>query len=245
MIINHITKPFRLLLFCIKIHYNKYKHKNRTIPMTWFTSDLHYGHNNVIGYCNRPFYSTHQMNKAITAYWNSIVKPFDNIYVLGDFSINPKHHPKYVPYLSGIKHLIVGNHDHALQFGKGSQGKRDKVNELLNQYWCMYPEGLLTLSNGVVVKMHHMPYRSNFTKEIDDRYWHKRPEDNGHFLLCGHQHARYIKSKNMIDVGFDGGLKFYSEKDIINLINDKRDYIPSRITEYYKNRKSDENKTNY
>jgi calcineurin-like phosphoesterase family protein len=90
-------KLFNFIKFVIFVYTQKYKHRNRTTPITWFTSDLHYGHHNVLDYCNRPFWSAHQMNKWITRYWNAVVKPFDTIYVLGDFSINPKHHPKYLP----------------------------------------------------------------------------------------------------------------------------------------------------
>ena len=52
---------------------------------TWFTSDFHLGHFNIIRYCNRPFADTQEMNEAIIERMNASVKPSDVLYFLGDF----------------------------------------------------------------------------------------------------------------------------------------------------------------
>ena len=36
----------------------------------WYTSDHHFGHRNIIGYCDRPFADTDEMNAAMVARWN-------------------------------------------------------------------------------------------------------------------------------------------------------------------------------
>ena len=51
----------------------------------FWTSDSHYFHNNILKYCNRPFGSVEAMNEALVANWNSVVKPDDHVYHLGDF----------------------------------------------------------------------------------------------------------------------------------------------------------------
>ena len=58
--------------------------------MRWFTSDWHFGHRNVIDYCNRPFSSVEEMNDKLVELWNNTIKPEDEVWFLGDFSMNPK-----------------------------------------------------------------------------------------------------------------------------------------------------------
>ena len=52
----------------------------------WFTSDFHFGHFNIIRYCNRPFASTEEMDALIADRMNAHVKPNDTLYFLGTFA---------------------------------------------------------------------------------------------------------------------------------------------------------------
>lgn len=82
----------------------------------FYVSDLHFGHNNVIRYDNRPFASSREMNEAIIKTWNERVKPEDLTYILGDGTwINdPTENRNIFNRLNGKKILIKGNHDKAL-----------------------------------------------------------------------------------------------------------------------------------
>ena len=51
-----------------------------------FTSDTHFGHNNIIKFCKRPWKTTEEMNEALIERWNSVVKPDDIVFHLGDFA---------------------------------------------------------------------------------------------------------------------------------------------------------------
>lgn len=72
--------------------------------MDFLTSDTHLGHKNIITYCHRPFKDTYLMNKAITENWNSVVKPEDTVYHLGDFAFGGI--KNYIPYLNGTIEFI-------------------------------------------------------------------------------------------------------------------------------------------
>lgn len=81
---------------------------------TFFTSDTHLGHANIIKHCNRPFASVGEMDGVIIANWNAVVRPGDDVWHLGDFAHrNSKSASSYLARLAGRKHLIWGNHDSA------------------------------------------------------------------------------------------------------------------------------------
>jgi calcineurin-like phosphoesterase family protein len=58
---------------------------NEGMADTWFTSDFHFGHFNIILYCNRPFTTTEEMDACIADRMNLCIKPNDTLYFLGDF----------------------------------------------------------------------------------------------------------------------------------------------------------------
>ncbi len=54
--------------------------------MIWFTSDTHFGHENVLKFTDRPWETIQQMNSVIVANINARVGMNDELYILGDFS---------------------------------------------------------------------------------------------------------------------------------------------------------------
>lgn len=50
----------------------------------YFTSDLHFGHENVIRFDDRPFASVEEMDAELIRRWNAKVDRGDLVYVLGD-----------------------------------------------------------------------------------------------------------------------------------------------------------------
>lgn len=75
-------------------------------------SDTHFGHENIIRYCNRPFSSVEEMDNAIIKNWNETVSNQDTIIHLGDFGLGKKERiAEIISKLNGKKILIMGNHD--------------------------------------------------------------------------------------------------------------------------------------
>lgn len=76
--------------------------------------DPHFGHRNIIRYCNRPFETVEQMNETLIKNWNKAVGKQDIVYVLGDFALCGKDRIiEITQKLNGRKRLILGNHDGA------------------------------------------------------------------------------------------------------------------------------------
>lgn len=81
----------------------------------WFTSDTHFFHENSLKWGRgEVFSSAEEMNEVMVQNWNSVVKPGDKVYHLGDVWVGPSSHEdreKLWSRLNGSKRLIVGNHD--------------------------------------------------------------------------------------------------------------------------------------
>lgn len=89
----------------------------------FFTSDLHFGHENVIRFDNRPFSSIEEMDEELIKRWNAKVGKDDLVYVLGDLIWKSRNDdaPAILNSLNGQKYLIKGNHDRFLHNAKAVQ----------------------------------------------------------------------------------------------------------------------------
>ena len=79
--------------------------------MIYFTADLHFGHENIIKFCKRPFDSIEAMDKAMIANYNAAVQDDDEVYIIGDFTRSKQAAKAYLSVLNGKKYLVAGNHD--------------------------------------------------------------------------------------------------------------------------------------
>ena len=78
----------------------------------WVVSDTHFGHENIIGYCKRPFVDIDEMDEIMIQRWNSVVKEGDKVYHLGDVYMGSgERFLKKFTRLNGKKRLVLGNHD--------------------------------------------------------------------------------------------------------------------------------------
>ena len=78
----------------------------------WFTSDTHFGHENIIRFCNRPFINAAEMNAELIRRWRETVPDDGIIFHLGDFAHGSSRlWNDILNALPGHKYLILGNHD--------------------------------------------------------------------------------------------------------------------------------------
>lgn len=154
---------------------NVLKH-NREI---WVTSDTHFNHDNILKWDNGrkgDFLSVEEMNETLIDNWNSVVKPGDKIYHLGDVFFGSKDWFKSNwPRLNGQKRLVVGNHDDIKFLSSGGFFK--KV-----QMWRMFPELSVVLT--------HVPINMNAD--------HRKYSINIH----GHLHRNRINIPQIKGIGW-------------------------------------------
>lgn len=85
-------------------------------PRRFVISDTHWGHENILKFKRddgsplRPFASLDEMHNIMIHNWNSVVRPCDTVYHLGDVVINRKW-LWIMEKLNGKKRLVRGNHD--------------------------------------------------------------------------------------------------------------------------------------
>jgi calcineurin-like phosphoesterase family protein len=83
---------------------------------TYITSDLHWGHKNIMKFCpvSRARFrdDLDYMNQTMVKEWNDLISPEDLVYILGDVAFLPAAKAvEYMRRLNGRKILVQGNHD--------------------------------------------------------------------------------------------------------------------------------------
>lgn len=168
---------------------------------TWFTADLHFGHANIIGYCDRPFDDVEAMNRAMIDNWNEIVGFDDTVWVLGDYALGKIDKTlALTSRLRGRKILVAGNHDRCW-FGRPKHYE-EWTERYLEAGFDEIIQGSTTFKLGSeTVDVCHFPYQGDSHDE--DRFTEHRPIDTGRWLLHGHVHGTWAQNEHMINVGVD------------------------------------------
>ena len=159
----------------------------------WFTSDLHLSHHQEFMYGPRGFANEKEMNEAILENWNSVVKPDDVVWNLGDMAMNDIE--TAVPYLkrmNGLQYWLLGNHDTDNKIERITNGcpnivvpptKYAKVDKI----------------NGMTIYMSHYP---TLTANFDDKHFSRHV-----IALHGHTHQQtnFLQPENpfLYHVGLD------------------------------------------
>lgn len=198
--------------------------------MIWFTSDLHFGHYNIITFCDRPFReewgeepsgrmylavdSVVSMNEAMVEQWNSQVAPTDDVYVIGDVAMGKIEDSfRYIARLNGRKFLTPGNHDRIFSGNPKADAWRDRYGA----HFVITPEWWQWAYRQPPVNVCHFPYAP--AGDYDGRYADLHRPDDGNWLIHGHTHGTWRQRGRQIDVGIDAwGGRLVSVDEINDLI---------------------------
>ena len=141
----------------------------------FFTSDLHFGHENVIRFDNRPFNTVEEMDEEMIKRWNAKVGKDDIVYVLGDFiwKAATNEAVSIIRRLNGQIILIKGNHDRFLHNSaakKALAGIKDYDDICVTledgtTRRCILSHYFIPFYNGHRYQAIHLHGHSHFTEE--------------------------------------------------------------------------------
>lgn len=134
-----------------------------------------FGHTNCALKFRSGFSSVDEMDELIISNWNSLVKPGDVVYHLGDFAWNNV--KKYHDRLNGNITLVLGNHDDRKQ----CDGVFNVVRDVMT---ATMPDN-----------------RKIFMSHYSHRVWNKSHHNS--WMLFGHEHGRLAPYGKSFDVGMD------------------------------------------
>lgn len=167
------------------------------MSQSWFTSDEHIGHNNamrgwpdlfgMLAQAPRPWTSLEDMTEGLLANHNSVVKPGDLVYHLGDMfwrTFQREEAVRYLNRLNGQHYYILGNHDELIE---------DNVSLKTKFVWVRERAKVRP----------HKDYPSIVLDHYAGRVWNG--SHKGDWQLYGHSHGNLeeLSTLNSFDVGVD------------------------------------------
>jgi calcineurin-like phosphoesterase family protein len=156
------------------------------MPTTFVCSDSHFSHRGIVKFLRednvtkeRPWDTIEEMDEALVKNWNSVVRPTDTVYHLGDVVINRSALP-ILGRLNGTKILVKGNHDvfraeEYLEYFKDIRGSA-VLNNLVMTHIPLHPASIERWDGNVHGHLHSkrvmtVDYRGgDMFDVIDPRY---------------------------------------------------------------------------
>jgi calcineurin-like phosphoesterase family protein len=152
--------------------------------VNWYTADPHFGHENIIRFCNRPFRNVAHMEQVLLDNLQACVGPGDDLWILGDLVLGPR--AKCRNWLDELfaalpgrrKHLVTGNHDTDL---------------VMSLPWDTVTP-LAEVRDGPKNQSHTLCHYPMLT-------WNHARRDA--IMMFGHVHDNWRGSRNCVNVGVD------------------------------------------
>lgn len=148
----------------------------------FFASDHHFGHANILTFKRddgtplREFQDVDHMNEHIVNCHNSVVRPGDKVYFLGDVTMDRKSKGlEILQRMNGEKILIKGNHDQCkpaayLKYFKDIRGSH-QFDGLIMTHIPIHPESLARWGLNVHGHLHYNVVKMPLSQIPDRRYF--------------------------------------------------------------------------
>jgi calcineurin-like phosphoesterase family protein len=164
---------------------------------TWFWSDTHYGHKNIVlgetewtdAQRCRPFANRAEMNDHLVSVCNAVAGPSDTLVHLGDWSFGPQSNIREFRHRLhvGTIHWVLGNHDH------DKVDAEDIAQLVADGTFASIGERMDAVIDGQLIICAHYA----------QRVWNFQTKNSWH--LYGHSHGTLQELENYsTDVGYDG-----------------------------------------
>jgi calcineurin-like phosphoesterase family protein len=179
---------------------------------TYYTSDLHFGHLNIIRFCDRPFPGVPAMDARLVQLWNETVTDDDTVWVLGDVALGSLDESlAHIGRLAGRKILVPGNHDRCWEgdraLRKGDPEARERRRAAARERYLdagfaeIHDQPEQVVLGDQKVDLSHFPYEGD--SHGADRFVEYRPVDRGGWVVHGHVHDTWRQRGRQINVGVD------------------------------------------
>lgn len=145
--------------------------------MIYLVGDWHFFHNREFIYKARGFETVEEMNQTIIKNHNSIVKPEDDVYVLGDLLLggpdNQAAGLELIAQMNGKLHLVRGNHD-------------------TDNRWTAYStlENIIEQQNAIYLDYNKYHFYLSHYPSITSNNDYEKPLKARLLNLCGHSHTQ-------------------------------------------------------
>lgn len=199
---------------------------------TWFGSDTHYSHDNILHLCRRPFLNIYEHDKTLIDNHNSLISDNDDYYFFGDlaFRCSPHRVVEILKSLNGRLIIMLGNHDkpfrQAVQLGLLKKELDSGKIQIIGGMASIHDREIS------ISKMIDIEGQKIFISHYSHRTWPGAFRGSWH--LYGHSHNNLPPLYKSFDVGVDANNYFPISFNQIK-------YRMDLITEPFKEVESDEN----
>lgn len=170
----------------------------------FFSSDQHFGHRNVIKFCQRPYADIKEMDQALIDNWNSVVSNDDIVITMGDlFWFNDSHAiKKCISKLNGKEiYITLGNHDKYESFHRVNDERFHIIDGISHIYLrCENKERWYKPTYEIVCSHYPLMTWSHRDKGAINLFGHIH---SGERTQCDMDQDLPLWSGQMLDVGVD------------------------------------------